>query len=76
MTLAQLADCWQTLTLAAVQAVVGQLEPEPHPEPSLADPWDGILPEPHPEPSLADPWDGILPEPLENIPATTTEVDS
>jgi hypothetical protein len=45
MTLAQLADHWQTLTLAAVEAVVGQPEPEPQPEPAMADPWHGILPE-------------------------------
>jgi len=47
MTLAQLADHWQTLTLAAVEAVVGQPEPEPEPqpEPAMADPWHGILPE-------------------------------
>jgi hypothetical protein len=45
MTLAQLADRWQTLTLAAVEAVVGQTEPEPRPEPPLADAWTGIIPE-------------------------------
>jgi len=47
MTLAQLADRWQTLTLAAVEAVVGQpeTEPEPQREPDLSDPWHGILPE-------------------------------
>jgi hypothetical protein len=45
MTLAQLADRWQTLTLAAVEAVVGQPEPEPQPEPAIVDPWHGILPE-------------------------------
>jgi hypothetical protein len=45
MTLAQLADRWQTLTLAAVEAVVGQPEPEPQPEPPLADAWTGIIPE-------------------------------
>jgi hypothetical protein len=50
MTLAQLADHWQTLTLAAVEAVVGQPEPEPQPEPQ---------PEPEPEP---EPWHGIIPE--------------
>jgi hypothetical protein len=45
MTLSQLADRWQTLTLAAVEAVVGQPEPESQPEPELTDPWHGILPE-------------------------------
>jgi len=45
MTLAQLADRWQTLALAAVEAVVGQPEPEPQPEPQPADAWTGILPE-------------------------------
>jgi hypothetical protein len=29
MTLAQLADRWQTLTLAAVEAVVGPAQPDP-----------------------------------------------
>lgn len=48
MTLAQLADCWQTMTLAAVEAVVGQAAPEPEPEP--------------PPPSLVDAWEGIVPE--------------
>jgi hypothetical protein len=45
MTLAQLADHWQTLTLAAVEAVVGQPEPELQPETPMNDPWHGILPE-------------------------------
>jgi hypothetical protein len=45
MTLAQLADHWHTLTLAAVEAVVGQPEPETQPEPPLADAWAGIIPE-------------------------------
>jgi len=45
MTLAELADRWHTLTLAAVEAVVGQPEPEPQPEPPLADAWAGIIPE-------------------------------
>jgi hypothetical protein len=45
MTLAQLADRWQTLALAAVEAVVGQPEPEPQPEPQMADPWHGIITE-------------------------------
>ena len=45
MTLAQLADHWQTLTLAAVEAVVGQPEPEPQTEPPLVDAWAGIIPE-------------------------------
>jgi hypothetical protein len=47
MTLAQLADCWQTLALAAVEAVVGPVEPAPEvdPEPTLDQAWDGIIPE-------------------------------
>jgi len=45
MTLAEIADRWQTLTLAAVEAVVGQPEHEPQPEPPMTDAWTGILPE-------------------------------
>jgi hypothetical protein len=44
MTLAEIADRWQTLTLAAVEAVVGELEPDTA-EPTPADAWEGILPE-------------------------------
>lgn len=44
MTLADLADNWHRLTLAAVEAVVGEPEPEvTDPEPT--DPWYGIIPE-------------------------------
>jgi len=42
MTLAEIADRWQTLTLAAVEAVVGEPETE---EPQPTDPWHGIIPE-------------------------------
>jgi len=47
MTLAQLADRWQTLTLAAVEAVVGPVKPAPElePEPTLDHAWDGIITE-------------------------------
>jgi len=47
MTLAQLADRWQTLTLAAVEAVVGPVEPDPEIElePNVEQAWDGIIPE-------------------------------
>jgi len=62
MTLAQLADRWQTLTLAAVEAVVGPAQPDPF-ENIAAD--DGTAIDVFcgsGQPPLADAWHGILPE--------------